>query len=167
MPATDPKVIADLKAAFAGESQANRKYLAFAAKAEQEKLPYAAKIFRAAAHAETIHAHSHLRLLDGIKGTADNLQEAIGGETYEFTQMYPEMIKNAQAAGDKPTERGLHLANEAEKVHAEFFKKAAANPGQAAPKIFVCKVCGHVAEGTAPDVCPICGSKHSAYEEIE
>jgi rubrerythrin len=167
MPATDPKVIDDLKAAFAGESQANRKYLAFAAKAEQEKLPYAAKIFRAAAHAETIHAHSHLRLLDGIKSTEENLKEAIGGETFEFTKMYPEMIKNAQAAADKGTERGLHLANEAEKVHAEFFKKAAANPGQAAPKIFVCKVCGHVAEGSIPDVCPICGGKHQVYEEIE
>lgn len=166
MSATDPKVVEDLKAAFAGESQANRKYLAFAAKAEQEKKPYAAKIFRAAAHAETIHAHSHLRLLGGINSTEENLKEAISGETYEFTKMYPEMLKNAQAAGDKSTERGLHLANEAEKVHAEFFKKAAANPGQAAPKVFVCKVCGHVAEGTAPDVCPICGSKHEAYEEI-
>ena len=166
MPATDKKVIEDLKAAFAGESQANRKYLAFAAKAEAEGLSYAAKIFKAAAEAETIHAHSHLRLLDGIKGTPDNLQEAIGGETYEFTKMYPEMIKNAQAAGDKATERGLHLANEAEKVHAEFFKKAAANPGKAAPKVFVCKVCGHVAEGEAPDTCPICGSKHAAYFEI-
>ena len=166
MPATDKKVIDDLKAAFAGESQANRKYLAFAAKAEAEGLPYAAKIFKAAAEAETIHAHSHLRLLGGIKSTAENLQEAIGGETYEFTQMYPEMIKDAQAAGDKDSERGMHLANEAEKVHAELFKKAAANPGQAAPKVFVCKVCGHVHEGGAPDACPICGSKSQAYFEI-
>jgi rubrerythrin len=166
MPATDPKVIEDLKAAFAGESQANRKYLAFAAKAEQEKKPYAAKIFRAAAHAETIHAHSHLRLLDGVKSTEENLQEAINGETFEFTTMYPGMLKDAQAAGDKGTEKGFHLANEAEKVHAELFKKAAANPGQAAPKVFVCKVCGHVAEGSAPDVCPICGGKHQVYEEI-
>jgi rubrerythrin len=167
MPASDPKVVADLKAAFAGESQANRKYLAFAAKAEQEKMPYAAKIFRAAAEAETIHAHSHLRFLDGVKDTAENLKEAIGGETFEFTKMYPEMIKDAQAAGDKATERDFHLANEAEKVHAELFQKAAANPGQAVPKVFVCKVCGHVAEGRAPDVCPICGGKHQVYFEIQ
>ena len=166
MPSTDKKVIDDLKAAFAGESQANRKYLAFAAKAAAENLPYAAKIFRAAAEAETIHAHSHLRLLDGIKGTAENLQEAIGGETYEFTKMYPEMIKDAQAAGDKGTERGFHLANEAEKIHAELFKKAAANPGQAAPKIYVCKVCGHVHEGEPPENRPICGSKKQVYFEI-
>jgi rubrerythrin len=167
MPATDPKVIEDLKAAFAGESQANRKYLAFAAKAEQEKQPFAAKAFRAAAEAETIHAHSHFRLLDGVKGTAENLQEAISGETFEFTKMYPEMIKDAQAAGDKHTERDFHLANEAEKVHAELFKKAAANLGQPAPKLFVCKVCGHVAEGSAPDTCPICGGKHQVYFEVE
>ncbi|MDR1545987.1 MAG: rubrerythrin family protein [Deltaproteobacteria bacterium] len=166
MPSTNPKVVEDLKAAFAGESQANRKYLAYAAKAEAEKLPYAAKVFRAAAEAETIHAHSHLRLLDGVKSTSDNLQDAIGGETFEFTTMYPEMLKDAQAAADKNAERGFHLANEAEKVHAEFFKKAAANPGQAAPKLFVCKVCGHVAEGQIPDVCPICGGKHQVYVEV-
>jgi rubrerythrin len=166
MPATDKKVIDHLKAAFAGESQANRKYLAFAAKAEADGLHYAAKIFKAAAEAETIHAHSHLRLLDGIKSTAENLQEAIGGETYEFTQMYPEMIKDAQAAGDKGSERGFNLANEAEKVHAELFKKAAANPGGAVPKVYVCKVCGHVHEGEPPEACPICGSKKQVYFEI-
>jgi rubrerythrin len=167
MPSENPKVVEDLKNAFAGESQANRKYLAYAQKAEQEKLPYAAKIFRAAAEAETIHAHSHLRLLGGIKSTAENLQDAIGGETYEFTKMYPEMLADAKAAGDKNAEHGFNLANEAEKIHAELFKKAAANPGQAAPKIFVCRVCGHVAEGEAPDVCPICGGKHQVYFEIQ
>ncbi|MDR0355866.1 MAG: rubrerythrin family protein [Deltaproteobacteria bacterium] len=167
MSATDPKVIEDLKAAFAGESQANRKYLAFAAKADQEKEPFAAKAFRAAAEAETIHAHSHLRLLAGVKSTAENLQEAVSGETFEFTSMYPEMIKDAQNAGDKAAERDFHLANEAEKVHAELFKKAAQNQGKPAPKLFVCKVCGHVAEGAIPDVCPICGGKHQVYFEIE
>jgi rubrerythrin len=166
MPSTDSKVVADLKAAFAGESQANRKYLAYAAKAESENMPYAAKIFRAAAEAETIHAHSHLRLLGGIGSTAENLKDAITGETFEFTKMYPEMLKDAAAAADKGAERGFNLANEAEKIHAELFKKAAANPAQAAPKIFVCKVCGHVAEGEAPDVCPICGGKHQVYFEV-
>ncbi|MDR1486467.1 MAG: rubrerythrin family protein [Deltaproteobacteria bacterium] len=167
MASSNTKVVEDIKNAFAGESQANRKYLAFAAKAEAEKLPYAAKIFRAAAEAETIHAHSHLRLIDGIKSTAENLKEAIGGETYEFTTMYPEFIKDAVAAGDKAAEKGFNLANEAEKVHAELFKKAAADPGKAAPKVFVCKICGHVAEDHAPDNCPICGGKAAVYVEIQ
>ncbi|MDR1038607.1 MAG: rubrerythrin family protein [Deltaproteobacteria bacterium] len=167
MPSSDPKVIEDLKTAFAGESQANRKYLAYARKAEQEKLPYAAKIFRAAAEAETIHAHSHFRLLGGVKSTAENIQDAIAGETYEFTKMYPEMLEDAKAVKDSAAISDFHMANEAEKVHAELFKKALANPGQAAPKIFVCKVCGHVAEGEAPEECPICGAKRQVYFEIQ
>ncbi|MDR1084971.1 MAG: rubrerythrin family protein [Deltaproteobacteria bacterium] len=163
---TDSKVIADLKAAFAGESQANRKYLAYAKKADDEKMPYAARLFRAAAEAETIHAHSHLKVMDGIKSTAENLQDAISGETFEFTKMYPEMIEHAKAAGDKAAEHDFHLANEAEKVHAELYKKAAANPGQAAPKVYVCKVCGHIHEDSIPEKCPICGSKAQAYFEV-
>ncbi|MDR2339537.1 MAG: rubrerythrin family protein [Deltaproteobacteria bacterium] len=166
MSSKDPKVIDDLKSAFAGESQANRKYLAYAHKAESEKLPYAAKVFRAAAEAETIHAHSHFRLLGGIKSTKENLQDALDGETYEFTKMYPEMMEDAKAADDKAALLGFTQANEAEKVHAEFFKKAMENPGKDAPKIFVCKVCGHVAEGEPPETCPICGSKRQAYMEI-
>ncbi|MDR1872173.1 MAG: rubrerythrin family protein [Deltaproteobacteria bacterium] len=166
MATTDSKVIEDLKAAFAGESQANRKYLAYAKKADEEKLPYAARIFRAAAEAETIHAHSHLRVLDGVKSTAENLKDAIGGETFEFTKMYPEMIERAKAAGDKTAEKDFHLASEAEKVHAELFKKVAADPSKPAPKVYVCKVCGHVHEGTVPDQCPICGGKAQVYVEI-
>jgi rubrerythrin len=167
MSVKDPKVIEDLKAAFAGESQANRKYLAYAHKAEIEKLPYAAKIFRAAAEAETIHAHSHFKLLSGVKSTSENLQDAINGETYEFEKMYPEMLEDAKKANESGAVSGFHMANEAEKIHAELFKKALANPGQAAPKIFVCKVCGHVAEGEAPEICPICGSKRQVYFEIQ
>ena len=167
MSSTDPKVIEDLKAAFAGESQANRKYLAYAHKADLEKLPYAAKIFRAAAEAETIHAHAHFRQLGAVQSTAENLKDALAGETYEFTTMYPEMLEDAKAAGDKGALNGFHQANEAEKIHAEFFKKALADPGREAPKIFVCRICGHVAEGEAPEVCPICGSKRQGYMEIQ
>jgi rubrerythrin len=166
MASTDSKVVKDLKDAFAGESQANRKYLAYAKKADEEKLPYAAKIFRAAAEAETIHAHSHLRVLDGVKSTAENLQDAIGGETFEFTTMYPGMIERAKAASDKAAEKDFHLANEAEKVHAELFKKVAADPTKPAPKVYVCKVCGHVHEGEIPAQCPICGGKSQVYFEI-
>ena len=160
------KTLENLKAAFAGESQANRKYLAFAHKAEQEKMPYAARIFRAAADAETIHAHAHLRAMKGIGSTEENLKAAISGEEYEFTEMYPGMIKEAAAEGEKSAERSMELANKAEQVHAELFKKALANPGQAAPQVFVCQVCGHVAEGQAPETCPICGAKSQIYKEI-
>ncbi|MDR3203514.1 MAG: rubrerythrin family protein [Deltaproteobacteria bacterium] len=166
MASTDPKVIEDLKEAFAGESQANRKYLAFAEKAQKDNLAYAAKIFRAAAEAETIHAHSHLRLLAGIKSTPENIGAAIEGETFEFTKMYPGMLADAKAAGDKAAEHGFNLANEAEKVHAELFKKALANPGQTPPKVYVCKICGHVHEGDPPDKCPICGGQKQNYFEI-
>ncbi len=161
------KTLENLKAAFAGESQANRKYLAFAHKADQEKMPYAARIFRAAADAETIHAHAHLRAMKGVGTTEENLKAAIAGEAFEFTEMYPGMIKEAQAEGEKSAERSMDMANQAEKVHHELFQKALANPGQAAPKILVCQVCGHVAEGNAPDACPICNSKSQVYKEIE
>ena len=95
------KTIENLKTAFAGESQANRKYLAFAHKADQENKPYAARIFRAAAEAETIHAHAHLRAMGGTGNTEDNLKVAIGGETHEFTDMYPPMLVDAENAGEK------------------------------------------------------------------
>ncbi|MDR1312517.1 MAG: rubrerythrin family protein, partial [Deltaproteobacteria bacterium] len=97
----------------------------------------------------------------------ENIQDAIAGETYEYTKMYPEMLEDAKAAKDSAAVSDFHMANEAEKVHAELFKKALANPGQAAPKVFVCKVCGHVAESEAPEVCPICGAKRQAYFEIQ
>lgn len=161
------KTFENLSAAFAGESQANRKYLAFAHKADQEKKPYAARIFRAAAEAETIHAHAHLRAMNGIGSTEENLKEAISGETYEFEEMYPPMIAEAEAQGEKSALRSFTLANEAEKVHAELFKKALANPGQAAPKVYLCPVCGHIAEDHAPDTCPICGAKGHVYKEVE
>jgi len=161
------KTYDNLKEAFAGESQANRKYLAFAHKADQENMPYAARIFRAAAEAETIHAHAHLRAMKGIGTTEENLKEAISGETFEFEEMYPPMIQDAQAEGEKSAERSMVLANEAEKVHAEMFKKALADPGKEPPKVYICKVCGHVAEDHAPDACPICGSKGHVYQEID
>lgn len=161
------KTMENLKTAFAGESQANRKYLAFAHKADQENMPYAARIFRAAAEAETIHAHAHLRAMKGIGSTEENLKEAIGGETYEFTDMYPPMIKEAEAEGEKSAARSMTLANEAEKVHAEMFKKALAEPAKTAPKVYLCMVCGHIHEDNAPDTCPICGAKGHVYKEVE
>src|SRR5512135_2231688 len=117
------KSIQDLQEAFAGESQANRKYLAFAEKADREGYPQAARLFRAAAEAETIHAHNHLRALKGIGTTAQNLEAAISGETYEFKEMYPEMLEAEKAEGKKEAELSFSYANEVEKIHADLYKK--------------------------------------------
>ncbi len=157
-----------LQEAFAGESQANRKYLAFAKKADQEGYAQVAKLFRAAAEAETVHAHSHLRTLKGVKATAENLKEAIGGETYEFKNMYPEMIAAAQAAGDKAAERSFTYANEVEKVHAALYQKALDNLGQQeAVDYYVCSVCGYTCESEPPDVCPVCNSKSTVFFKVD
>ena len=163
---TKEKLMKDLKEGFSGESQANRKYLAFAEQAEKEGYPFVAKLFRAIAEAETLHAHNHLRAMGGIKDTATNLQAALDGETYEFTTMYPEFIEDAKAAGNTTAERSFHLANEAEKVHGDLFEKAMKNlDRQDNPPVYLCPVCGHVAEGSPPESCPICGAKAKAYKE--
>src|SRR3990170_6423135 len=134
-----------LKEAFAGESQANRKYLAFAAKADQEGFPQTARMFRAAAEAETVHAHNHLRALEGIRSTKENLQEAIAGETHEFKKMYPEMIEAAKAEGQKAAERSFSYANSVEKIHAELYQKLLDSVGrpQETYIYYVCPVCGN------------------------
>lgn len=158
-----------LREAFAGESQANRKYLAFAAKADQEGHPQAAKLFRAAAEAETVHAHAHLRVLKGINSTADNLKEAIAGETHEFKNMYPEMIKDAQAEGNKAAERSFSYANEVEETHANLYQKALDNLDnpQDVDCYYVCSVCGHTVENEAPDTCPVCHAKAKAFKRVD
>ncbi len=154
----------NLKDAFAGESQANRKYLAFAKKAEQEGYKTIAKLFQATADAETIHAHNHLKALGAIKSTAENLQEGIDGETYEFDSMYPPMIEEAQKEGRKDAERSFFLAMESEKVHADLYKDALANlDNQEDVDYYLCPVCGYIEKGHAPDTCPICKVKASMF----
>ncbi|NLF98670.1 MAG: rubrerythrin family protein [Lentisphaerae bacterium] len=152
----------NLKEAFAGESQANRKYLAYAKKADQEKLPGIAKLFRAAAHAETVHALNHLRALGGIADTVTNLKDAACGEDFEFTQMYPPYVEQAKQEGDKAAERTLAFAMTVEKTHFDLYTAAlgAAQQGQdiAAQKFYVCPVCGHTVADGHPDACPVCGS---------
>jgi rubrerythrin len=150
----------NLQEAFAGESQANRKYLAFAKKAEEEGFKQIAKLFRAAAEAETVHAHSHLRELGGIKTTKENLAAAISGETHEFQSMYPQMIADAEAEGNKGALRSFTYANEVEKVHAALYQKAldAIGKNQEAD-YYVCQVCGHTVENESPDECPICKAR--------
>ncbi len=160
----------NLLAAFAGESQANRKYLAFAEKADKEGFAQVARLFRAAAAAETIHAHAHLRVMDGIRSTAENLREAVSGENYEWTRMYPEFIAEAEREGQKAALLSFRYANEVEKVHETLYAKAleSVQTGNDLPaaKICVCPICGHTVEGDAPDKCPVCGAKGALYREV-
>ena len=158
----------DLLAAFAGESQANRKYLAFAKQADKEGYPQVAKLFRAAAEAETVHAHNHLRTLSGVKSTADNLKEAISGETHEFKEMYPEMIGHAREEKLKAAEMTFNFANEVEKVHAALYQHALDNLDNLKEEdYYVCSVCGYTCESEAPDKCPVCNAKASAFFKVE
>lgn len=158
-----------LKEAFSGESQANRKYLAFAIKADQEGFAQAARLFRAAAEAETVHAHNHLRVLKGIRSTKENLKEAIDGETHEFKSMYPEMIEKAKAEGNKEAERSFNFANEVEKIHARLYQQMFDNLEKAKDiySYYVCPVCGYTAEKEAPETCPVCGAKGKMFKKVD
>ncbi len=147
----------NLLAAFAGESQANRRYLAFAQQAEKEGYPQIAKLFRAAAEAETVHALAHLRALGSLGSTMENLKSAISGETHEFKEMYPAMIAAAREEGNKVAEWSFSNANEVEKVHAALFEKALANLSrQEEVTYYVCTICGHTCENEPPETCPVC-----------
>jgi rubrerythrin len=161
----------NLKAAFAGESQANRKYLAFAKAADKESLPQVARLFRAAAEAETVHAHNHLRALGAVGKTADNLKAALEGETYEFQKMYPVFIAEAKQDGNKKALQSFEYANEVEQVHAALYGRAIEAVGQgtdlAATPIWVCQVCGNTVEGSAPDKCPVCQVAKSMFKKID
>ena len=161
----------NLMAAFAGESQANRKYLAFAEKADKDGFPQVAKLFRAAAAAETVHAHSHLRVLGGIKSTKENLQAAVEGEHHEFTKMYPEFIEEAKAEENKGANRTFTYANEVEKIHHKLYESAlkAVEDGKDLEKndIYICPVCGYTHEGEPPDNCPVCGALKKVFQKID
>ena len=159
----------NLRDAFAGESQANRRYLAFASAADKEGYPQVAKLFRAAAEAETIHAHNHLRALKGIKSTKENLLEAIAGETHEFKNMYPAMLEAARTEGNKEGERSFHYANEVEKIHAQLYQKLLDNldATKESYAYYVCPVCGYTSEKEPPDTCPVCGAKGKMFRRID
>lgn len=164
-----PTTMENLATAFAGESQANRKYLAFAKKAEQEGFKQIAKVFRAAADAETIHAHGHLNAMGGVGTTLENLQAAVAGETYEYTEMYPPML--AQAEKEKHKAKVMFgFANKAEKVHATMFQQAldALKSGADLSQmdVYLCPFCGDVEFGKPPDKCPICGTPAAKFQKI-
>ncbi|MCK5688940.1 rubrerythrin family protein [Myxococcota bacterium] len=164
-----PTTLENLKEAFAGESQANRKYLAWAAKADKEGFAQIAKLFRATADAETVHSTYHLKNMGGIGTTLENLREAIAGETFEAETMYPPMLEQAEKEGHK-AKTGFKFAVEAEKVHADLFKQALAALEAGADlegmDVYLCPVCGHLEFGQAPDKCPICNVPASKYVKI-
>jgi rubrerythrin len=160
----------NLKAAFAGESQANRKYLAFAKKAEADRLPQVARLFRAAAQAETVHAHAHLRVLGGVRSTAENLQAAIDGEGYEFREMYPKFVAQAEQEDQQAAVNSFRNALQVEQTHHALYTQAlqAVKSGVDLPaaEIYVCGVCGHTAVGAAPDKCPVCGARREQFTAV-
>jgi rubrerythrin len=160
----------NLKAAFAGESQANRMYLAFAKKAEQEGFPQVAMLFKAAAQAETVHALNHLRVMGQVKSTTDNLGTAVSGETYEFKKMYPEFIADATKDGNKAAENSFDYANQVEQIHAALYQKALDSLKNkiepAKMDYYVCPVCGNTFEGSTPEKCPICSTSKDKFMKI-
>jgi rubrerythrin len=163
------KTLENLKDAFAGESQASRRYLAFAKKADEEGFPQVAKLFRAASAAESIHALNHLKAMAGINSTAENLQAAIQGENHEVTAMYPEFILEAEAEENKKALTSFRWAMEVEKVHEGLYRKALEALGADMPAVetYVCPVCGYTHEGPPPDRCPVCGTPGKRFEKIE
>lgn len=160
---------ANLKEAFAGESQANRKYSYFAKKAEQEGFKNVARLFRTAAEAEAIHAFGHLNALGGIQSTEENLKDAVAGETYEYSEMYPPMLEKAEEDNHKARIM-FGFANKAEAVHAELYKLALEAVAQgkdlSEANIYLCPVCGHIELGKPPENCPICGVKGEKYVQV-
>lgn len=162
------KTYDDLMAAFAGESQANRKYLAYAKKADDEGHPQAARLFRAVAHAETIHAHNHFRNAGEVGSTEENIKAAIAGEHYENTIMYPEFMKTAEEEGESKALKSFEWANEAEKIHEQLYKDALSVLGQPGEEYdyYICPVCGYTHMRVAPEKCPVCGVPGSRFEMV-
>ncbi|QUH22892.1 rubrerythrin family protein [Methanobacterium alkalithermotolerans] len=160
--------IENLKEAFSGESQANRKYLAFAKKADQEGYPHIARLFRAAAAAETVHAHNHLDAMGGIKSTEENLKTAIEGEIAEFEEMYPDFIEEAKEEGNKQAEWTFDVANQVEKIHAQLYQKALENiESKVMVDYYVCNWCGNTVEEKPPEKCPICNAPVEEFLKVD
>lgn len=165
------KTTENVQSAFAGESQANRRYLFFAEKADKEGHKYVARLFRAAADAETAHARNHLNVIEGVKSTKENLLAAVGGENHEFTEMYPGFIKQADADRQQKAIESFDLANKVEKIHHGLFQAALkllerGQAGEAKP-FYVCQYCGNTVEVAAPEKCPICGAPKKMFKLIE
>jgi rubrerythrin len=165
------KTMVNLESAFAGESQANRKYLFFAQKAEEEGQKRIARLFRAAADAETAHARNHLKVMQGIKSTRENLRTAIDGENHEFTEMYSAFIKQAKADDEKKAADSFDMANKVEKIHHDLYQDALnrleKGESMELEPFYVCQYCGYTVEGEAPEKCPICGAPKKMFKLID
>jgi rubrerythrin len=165
------KTSENLQAAFAGESQASRKYLYFAEKADEEGHKQIARLFRAASEAETVHARNHLKVMQEIKSTKDNLKSAIGGEHYEFTQMYPDFMKEAGTEGNKKAIDTFDLANKVEQIHHRLYQTALSmlekGRDMVEKPMYVCQYCGNTVEGEPPAKCPICGMTKKMFKRID
>jgi rubrerythrin len=161
--------VENLKSAFAGESQANRKYLAFAKRADEDGFPQVAKLFRAVAEAETIHAHNHLKALGDVKSTAENLQAAMGGENYEVNSMYPPMLAGAEAESNKQAARSFRWAMEVEKVHEILYRQVLEKLGKDTTIVdyYICPVCGYTHEGPMLESCPVCGTLAQRFIQMK
>jgi len=159
----------NLKDAFAGESQANRRYLFFADKAEKEGYSQVARLFRATAEAETVHARNHFAAMDGVGSTSDNLMAGAIGEHYEFTRMYPPFIEQAESENNKRAQISFEYANEVEQIHHNLYQEAleAFEAGLKDEPYFVCQVCGNTVAGEAPEKCPICGAPRSKFKRVD
>ncbi|MDD1774005.1 MAG: rubrerythrin family protein [Methanobacterium sp.] len=158
----------NLKEAFAGESQANRKYLAFAKKADEEGYFQVARLFRAAAAAETVHAHNHLTVMNGIGSTEENLKVAIAGEVEEFKKMYPAFIKESKEEDNEAATWSFDVANRVEEIHALLYENALETLGKNVETIYyVCNFCGNTVEKVAPDLCPICGAPKKEFKKLD
>ena len=162
--------VENVKEAYAGESQANRKYQAFSDKAADEGFRNIATLFKAASEAEAIHAKKFLKVLGAIGSTQNNLKESIAGETHEFTEMYPGFVKVAESEKKTDAVLAFTYAMKAEQVHAKLYKKALAllqaGNDMGREKIFLCPVCGNIELGKTPDKCPICGVFGKQFREI-
>jgi rubrerythrin len=161
----------NLNEAFAGESKANRMYTAFAKKADEEGHKQVAKLFRAAAAAETVHALNHLTAMNAVKGTVENLNKAVHGEHHEFQSMYPAFIKDAEEQSAKGAKWTFEVASKVEEIHHRLYSAAleALENDEEIPETdyYVCQVCGNTVEGEAPDKCPICGAPRGKFTRIE
>jgi len=185
MPVKNDMTADFLRSAYGGESMAHMRYLIWGDIADKENMPNIGRLFRAIAYAEWAHADNHFKALKervgaysvtagaafGVGKTADNLEGAIGGELHEVEQMYPVYLEAARFQNEKEAERAFHYALEAEKIHAELFKKAqeAAKQGKDMElgPVYICPVCGHTVTDNAPDVCPVCGVKKEMFKAFE
>lgn len=157
----------NLSNAYAGESQAHMRYLIYADVAEKEGKANIARLFRAVAYAERVHATAHLHELGMVNDTSQNLSAAIGGENFEVDEMYPAYNKVAELQEEKGAARSTLYAWEAEKIHAKFYAdaKARTDAGEDLDigKLHVCPVCGYTGEGEAPEACPVCKTKADRF----